>query len=352
LDPKYAAARYRIGKVYLTQNNREFFLPAFEEAIVMDPEYRPAYFELFYYWYFRDVNKAAIYLDGFVKNSDPGPDVEYLSAEFKYASSKFSEAQQMATQLIGQYGEKVAPRMFRLLAYANDTLGNSVAAKDAMLQYLSKANAEDILTSDYEELGNIYAKIPGSENEAFNSFQLAVDKDNVLENKVKIIARAAALAKKMGNRKKEADWLGVAYALNKNPSQNDLYNWGLAHYQAGNYTTSDSIFCGLYQSKYPNQIFGYLWCARSKQAMDDSSNSNGLAVEAYKVLAEKARQFDPVKFKSQAISSYFYLVQYYNDVAKNKEVAISYCDSVLRVDSTNADAIRVKTILTGPPPKQ
>ena len=123
-------------------------------------------------------------------------------------------------------------------------------------------------------------------------------------------------------------------------------------YQAGNYATSDSIFCGLYQSKYPNQIFGYLWCARSKQAMDDSSNSKGLAVEAYKILAEKARQFDPVKFKSQAISSYFYLVQYYNDVAKNKEVAISYCDSVLRVDSTNADAIRVKTILTAPPPKQ
>src|SRR5215212_9393800 len=33
LDNKLAAAQYKIGKVYLTQNNKEYFLPAFEQAI-------------------------------------------------------------------------------------------------------------------------------------------------------------------------------------------------------------------------------------------------------------------------------------------------------------------------------
>ena len=33
------------------------------------------------------------------------------------------------------------------------------------------------------------------------------------------------------------------------------------------------------------KVFGYLWCARSKQAQDDSLNSQGLAVDAYEKLA-------------------------------------------------------------------
>src|SRR5947208_4539371 len=77
LNPKLAAAKYGIGKVYLTQNNKESFIPAFEEAIQMDPAYLPALFELFYYYYFRDVNKAEVYLNQYVSNADQGPDIEY-----------------------------------------------------------------------------------------------------------------------------------------------------------------------------------------------------------------------------------------------------------------------------------
>lgn len=355
-DPALAAAKHKIGKVYLTQKNTDYFLPAFEEAVKIDPAYAPTYYELFYYWYFRDVNKAAGYLDGYVNNTDQGPEVEYLKTDFLYASAKFNEAKEKAKSLITQYGDKVNPRMYRMVAYTADTTGDLQGAREAMNTFLAKASPEDILPSDYEELAYINSKIPGSETEAFKYLQMAVDKDSLAENKVKYINKAAALAKKMGNRKEEANWLGVAYGVKKNPNQNDLYNWGLANYQAGSYATSDSIFCGLYQSKYPNEIFGYLWCARSKQAMDDSVNSQGLAVEAYKLLAEKARQIDPVKYKNQAISSYFFLVQYYNDVAKDKATAISYCDKVLEVDPANADAVRIKEILskagTKPPATQ
>lgn len=351
-----ASAKHKIGKVYLTQKNTEYFLPAFEDAVKLDAAYAPTYYELFYYWYFRDVNKAAGYLDSYVAHTDQGPEVEYLKTDFLYASSKFNEAKEKAKSLITQYGDKVNPRMYRLIAYTADTTGDLENAKQAMLTFLTKAAPEDILSTDYEELAYINSKIPGSENEAFKYLQMAVDKDTLVENKVKYIGKAAALAKKMGNRKEEAVWLGVAYGLKKNPNQNDLYNWGLSNYQAGNYSTSDSIFCGLYQTKYPNEIFGYLWCARSKQAMDDSVNSKGLAVEAYKVLAEKARQIDPVKYKAQAVSAYFFLVQYYNDIAKDKPTAISYCDKVLEVDPTNADAVRIKDILskagTKPPATQ
>jgi len=347
LDPKNAEAKYKIGKIYMTQNNPDFFLPAFEESITLDPAYAPTYYELFYYWYFRDVNKAGQYLDKYIANTDQGPNIEYLKTDYTYAKGDFAGAKTNAQNLINQYGDKVNPRMYRMIAYTSDTLGDAAAAKQAMNIFLSKAPQEDVLPADYVELATINSKIPGSEPEAFASFQKAIDMDTSTVNKVKYIQQAAALAKKQGNRVEEANWLGIAYQMDKAPSQTDLYNWGMAHYQAANYKTADSIFCNVYESKYPDQIYGYLWCARSKQAQD-TTMEQGLAVDAYKALADKALTLDSGKFKSQSIAANFYLVQYYNDIKKDKESALTYLDKVLEVDPANADALRVKEILSKP----
>lgn len=347
LDPKNAEAKYKIGKIYMTQNNPDYFLPAFEESITLDPTYAPTYYELFYYWYFRDVNKAGQYLEKYTANTDQGPNIDYLKTDYTYAKGDFAGAKTAAQNLITQYGEKVNPRMYRMIAYTSDTLGDANAAKQAMNTFLSKAPKEDVLPADYLELAKINSKVPGSEAEAFTNFQTAIEMDTSSVNKVKYIQQAAALAKKQGNRLQEANWLGMAYQMDKDPSQTDLYNWGMAHYQAANYKTADSIFCNVYESKYPDQIYGYLWCARAKQAQD-TTMEQGLAVDAYKMLADKALTLDSGKFKSQSIAANFYLVQYYNDIKKDKESAITYLDKVLEVDPANADAIRVKEILTKP----
>lgn len=347
LDPNLAAAKNKIGKVYLTQNNPDYFLPAFESATQLDPAYKPAYFELFYYYYFRDVNKAAGYLDKFIANADPGPEVEYLKTDFLYASAKFKEARDKAQSLVTQFGDKVNPRMYRLIAYTSDTLGDMQVAKQAMNTFLAKSGEEPILPADYEELANINSKIPGSEAEAYTNLQMAIEMDTVVANKVKFIQKGAALAKRLGDRNQEANWLGIAYNIDKNPNQNDLYNWGYAHYQAGNYKTSDSIFCGLYESKYPDEIYGYLWCARSKEAQD-TTWASGIAVEPYEKLATMSIQLDSGKYKSQALNSLFKLAGYYNDIKKDKDAALGAIDRVLVIDPANADAIRIKEILTRP----
>ncbi|HTL07795.1 MAG TPA: hypothetical protein VL307_06045, partial [Chitinophagaceae bacterium] len=164
-----------------------------------------------------------------------------------------------------------------------------------------------------------------------------------------LLIKAAALAKKIGNRAEEANFLRQMYTMKKNPSNTDLYNLGQAYYQAKNYTVADSIYCGVYQTKYPDEIFGYLWCARSKQAQDDSTNSQGLAVDAYKLLADKGRQLDSVKYKAQVLGAYYYLIQYYNDIKKDKATALSYIDKGLETDPTNPDLQKFKDILSRPP---
>lgn len=344
LDPKLAAAKHKIGKIYLTQRNTDFFLPAFEDAIKIDPAYAPTYYELFYYWYFKDVNKAAPYLESFTTNSDQGPEVEYLKTDFLYASGKFAEAKDKAMGLISQFGDKVAPRVYKMVAYACDTLKDINCANKYMTDYFAKQAPDDILPADYEELANINTKTPGQEAQAFVNLQKAVERDTIAENKIKYISKAAALSKKMGDRKQEANWLGIAYGLKADPSQTDLYNWGMAHYQAANYTTADSIFCGLYQTKFPDQIYGYLWCARAKQAMD-TAMTTGIAAPAYEKLAEMAMKLDSVKYKAQVISSWTYLTTYYNDAKKDSKTALIYVEKILAIDPTNQFANAAKPIL-------
>jgi hypothetical protein len=118
----------------------------------------------------------------------------------------------------------------------------------------------------------------------------------------------------------------------------------MSNYQAANYATADSIFCNVYQGKYPDQIYGYLWCARAVQAEDTTMQSDKFA-PAQEKLAEMAMKLDSVKYKSQAIGAWAALTSYYNDVKKDSKAALSYVDKILAVDPSNAFANQVKPIL-------
>jgi tetratricopeptide (TPR) repeat protein len=358
VDPKYAAAKYKIGMVYLTQNNKDYFLPAFEDAIQLDPAYTPAYYERFYYWYFRDVNKASGYLDKYIANADPGPDVEYLKTDFLYATSKFNDAKTKALGLISSLGDKANPRMYKMVAYCCDTLGDMNCARTYLDQYFNKQRPEDFLPKDYSFRAQVLSKIPGNDSLVSLNYDLAIAKDTALADKIDLAKEAANLFRNRGNKPAIAYWLGKAYGLSKNPTNTDLYNWGFANYSAGNYKRADSIFCNVYESKYPSEIFGYLWCAKSTQAEDDSLMSGGLAVEPYKKLAEVARALDStakvnnspdsIKYKGQILTSYFFLAQYYNDNKKDKQSAIVWLEKVLEVDPANTTASKYLDILKKP----
>jgi tetratricopeptide (TPR) repeat protein len=352
LNPKLAEAQMKIGIIYLTQNNREYFLPAFEAAVTIDPAYAPGYEQLFLYWYLRDVNKASAYLDKYAANSDQGPELEYMKAGMLYVSGKVPEARTRAQQLIGQYGANVNPRMYRLVAYSSDSLGDYTAAREAMSNFLARADSSMHLPTDYEELGKVYGKMTDSATRAlaYPYYARAIAMDTIDTDKAKFAAEGLELAKQQKNKQAAAFLSEALYHSMKNPSNSDLYKYGMSNYSAGNYKKADSIFCGVYESKYPTEIYGYLWCAKCKQAQDDSLNSQGLAVDAYVKLAQFARSIpDSNKYKSQVIGAYFYLASYYNDVKKDKPKAIEYMQKVLEVDPANESAKKVLEILTRPP---
>jgi tetratricopeptide (TPR) repeat protein len=365
MDPNLAEAEYQIGKIYLTQNNKDYFLPAFEKAVQMDPAYAPAYYELFYYYYNHwnpdDVSKVTDALNKYVANSDPGDYVDLLQTDFLIVTAKFADAKAKAQSIISAQGDKVNPDFYKKVAYCCDTLGDAACAQQNIATYFAKQSPAAVIPRDYVLRASIEGKSTDSATRelAFNDYGLAIQKDTLAENKASYLVQATNLANKLNDKRALASIARIVYMGIKDPSNSDLYKFGIAYYQAGEYKTADSVFCGIYQVKYPNEIYGYLWCARALQAQDDTVSSQGLGMAAWDKLAQVSRALDStakaansadsVKYKNYILQSYFYLAQYYNDIKKDKETAVGYLRKVLEVDPTNAMAQKYIAILTAPP---
>lgn len=344
IDPKLAAAKHRIGRIYLTQQNSEIFLPAFEEAITIDPNYAPAIYDLYYYYFSRDINKAKDYYDKYLAVSDPSPENDYEKTAILYASRRYDEAINTANSFISKLGDQADPKYYKLIAYSYDEKKDSLNARKYLEQYFAKQKEDGFVPKDYEFMANILGKFPGSEAQAMENYDKAIAMDTAMASKLELMTNAAALAKKTGDRAGEAKYLGMVYTTKKDPNNVDLYNWGFANYQAAQYATADSIFA-IYTEKYPTEIYGFLWRARANQAMD-TTMEKGLAVPHYEKLGEMSLSIDAAKFKGQAVSSYFYLVQYYNDIQKDPAKALEYIEKVLAIDPANETAVKIKDILS------
>jgi tetratricopeptide (TPR) repeat protein len=365
MDPNLAEAEYQIGKIYLTQNNKDYFLPAFEKAVQMDPAYGPAYFELFYYYYNHwnpdDAPKATDALNKYVANSDPGVDMDKLQTDFLIVTSKFAEAKAKAQAIIAAQGDKADPTMYRRVAYCCDTLGDAACAQTNIATYFAKQDPANIVPLDYILRAMIESKSTDSatREKAFDDYALAIQKDTLAENKAKYLAQATDLANKLGNKRALATIARIVYMGIKEPTNSDLYKWGMANYQAGFYQTSDSIFCGIYEVKYPDEIYGYLWCYRSKRGEDDSVGSKGIAVDAEMKLAEFGRAKDSIAkaagskdstaYKRYVIECYSLLAFYYNNVKSDRGQAVLWLQKILEVDPENADAKKYIAALTAKP---
>lgn len=351
MDPKLAEAKYQIGKVYLTQNNAEIFLPAFEEAVQIDPKYAPAFYELFFYWFERDINKARAYFNNYLAVSDVDASTQYDQVSIIYASRDYKSAIDSAKTKITQLGNAADPRYYKLIAYSYDELKDSIQAKDYLEQYFTKQKPQSFLPQDYVFRAKLLGKFPGN-GEAINaSFATALALDTSKAGQQKIMRDAAAAAALSGNFSNQANWLGQLYRADTASSNRALYDWGYAHYKAGNFVNADSIFCGVYKQKYPDEIFGYLWCARAAGAQD-TTMEKGIAVEPYKNLIAFARASgEREDYKATLIQAHGYLASYYANVSKDKDSAVVYLQNILKLDPENASAIRYIEILTKPEPK-
>ena len=355
VDPKNPIARHKIGKIYLTQGaeQRDIFLGKFNDAVADDPAFTPALYDLYVFYFSRDVNKATQYFNEYKKYAEPGPALDYEEASLQFAAGDFKNAIVKADNLLQTQGANADTRLYRLKAYSFDKLGDSVQALANMETFFEKAKADQINPDNYVIAAMNAAKTKADPAKVDNYFSKAVEADTAQVNKIDLARRAADFFKKSGQLKLSADWFIKVMTIKPKPSNLDYYNAGLAFYNLQDFVKSDSLFT-LYKTNYPKENVGYLWSFRSKRNID-TSMALGIAVSAAMELVQ-VTEVDKVKFKGQIIEASGYLANYFANMKTDYATSIQWFDKILEVDPTNADALKYKDILTkrlaAPAPKK
>jgi tetratricopeptide (TPR) repeat protein len=346
IDPHDARAEWMIGRIYETQGygQETIYMKHYLDAINDDPNFAPVYYWLYGYYYNRDVNTAAEYLNKYIAVSDNNSRNCYAKASLMLVSKKYPETITQADACISEAGAKAYPKLYGLKAYAFDKMGDSLKAKNSFEEYFAKVNPDIIGPKDYATYGKILLKFPGQEALAESNIDKAIALDTVLANKIGYVKDVAISFVDSKNYAQAGKWYAKVLSLDSNYGKTDLFYAGYNDYRGGNYVSADSIFT-LYQQKYPDDIYGWYLGGRAKEGID-TSNTLGLAKPDYdKVTSIGDSTSDKSSVKDKLIPALRYMVAYYYNIKKNTDTAIIYNDKILAVDPTDAIALKTKDAL-------
>lgn len=331
-NPSFAPAHYRQAMIYYTQRNWEVFTRELENAIQADPKFAPAYYELYYYTlqYPKDFAKAEEYANKFIANSDPSVENDYIKAQTAFVQKKYDEAITTANNIVKTAGDKVNPRVYRLLGYAHLEKGDTAGAKTYVDQFFAKADEDMIVGNDLTLKADVYAKEDPSVIAPL--YIQAAKMDSVLTNQLNFLNEGIERFKASGKTEYEAELRLAAYQLKPNKNPAELFNIGLPYFYAGKYMKADSLFTE-YAKALPDSIYGHFWSARALSQID-TTMEQGLAVPAYRKVVEIAST-DKERLKGMGLQAAAYLAGYYNNVKSDKASAITYLQKALEFDPTN-----------------
>ena len=364
LNPGYALASYRLARLFDSQKNWELVLQYLNECVQKDPRFTPAYYELFYYYFYRrDYATAEKQLQQFIETKQPEKNIqdEFLYSQLCWARGDFACAIAKSEQVIASLGAATKPRVYRLLADAyyqqGDTLAKQQQTDAANASFVNAKKYSDLFFGrtgdemdgvalyDYQLRADIIDKTGGTPAEVFDTYLQSTRVDTLANLKVDLLKKGADRFKAKGDslsRIIEGNLRTLILTTKPNTSQRDLFDAGFAYYQGKSYGTADSLF-GVYVTKYPEESFGYMMKYNIQRAIDTSMEL-GSAVpwaEKYLVILEK----DTVKNKKTIIGVAGYLAAYSANVLKDKEKALVYLRRMLSLDPTNAAIQQNITVL-------
>jgi tetratricopeptide (TPR) repeat protein len=348
INPSYARAKYRIGKIYQTQgaSQKDIYMKYFNEAIALDANYAPVYNNLFNINYYTDVNKSGEYLDKYLNiMGDDEPKACYYRTTMKYAQGLNQEVIAKADECIAAAGAAPYPNLYGVKGYAYDKLNDSVNAKAAFEKFFSLQAPEKIGSTDYETYAKILLKFPGNEALAGTYIDKAVEADTTEAGKVKLLRSVATSFEGQKKNLEAGDWYKKILSVKANPTKTDIYNSANNYSRGGNYQAAIDGWSG-YTTKYPNETYGHYMTAVT-QAKIDTAMTMGLAAPSYQKvidLGEAQWTTDSVKVKTHLLNAYKYFIQYSYNVKKDKKEASDYCAKYLLKEPADEEVLGFKKV--------
>lgn len=354
VNPGFAAASLRLAQLFESQKNWDLVLQYLNEATAKDPKFTLAYYDLFYYYFYRaKFDEAEGYLKKYIDSKLPESDIQdqFLYAQLCWARKDFNCAITKAESVLAAMGDKTKPKVYRLLAdayYQRATgeiaKGDSVAAAATFVSakknsdmFFQKKNPDDYISNDHKLRADILSQTGGTPDEIYNNYIQGVELDTTVTDKVDFLKKGAAYFKEKKIRDREALIVQKIIELKPKPTINDYFDLALAHYFSQNHAKSrDAAMIMI--TNYPDQVYGYEW-AFNNSRVSDTVRKDSIAVPDALKLYEFAEK-DTAKFKKQYISSTSFLAIYYANDAKDKDKAIEYLKKWQMVDVANAENIQ------------
>ncbi len=358
VDPHYAIAYLRISKLFESQKNWDPMLDNLNKAVEADSKYSPAYYELFYYYFFRNkFDDAQAYLQKYIESRKPETYIadEYLYAQLCWARKDFDCAITKAESVLNGEKDFTKPKVYKLLADSYLQKNDIPNARKYMDQYLQRE--KEPIAFDMQLKADIYSKIPGMEDTVLNAYLSVANLDTVLANKVEVLKKGAQYFKDAKQRDKEATLLTKLVEIKPEPIINDYFDVMIADYYSEQYAKSRDWALTII-NKYPDQVYGYDWAFNNSKVIDTVRKDSIAVPDAIKLVDFAST--DTVKYARQIISAASFLGIYYANDKGVTDSAIMYLRKWQRVDSANADRIEANIQIlqkaqartqTGTPPK-
>ena len=364
LNPGYALASYRLARLFDSQKNWEMVYQYLNECVQKDPSFTPAYYELFYYYFYRrDFSTAEEQLKKFIatKQRQKNFQDEFLYAQLCWARGDFDCAITKAESVFAALEDNTKPRVFRLLSDAyfqvGDTLqkqGNTDGATTSFAnakkysdRFFGKTGEESdaVILYDYQLRADILDKTGGTPEEISATYLRATRVDTLYNLKVDLLKRGAERFKAKGDslsRIMEGILLTEVIKIKPTPINRDYFDAGFAFYQGKDFMHADSIF-SIYVTHYPDEPFGYMMQYNIQRAVDTAMEKGAAVPWAIKYLEILER--DTVKNKKTIIGVAGYLAAYNANILKDKEKALQYLRRMLALDPTNVTIQQNITVL-------
>lgn len=345
-DPKSVKAKFRIGRIYQSQNNKELFEQFYNDAIATDPTYPPVYYVLYNYYADKDVPRAKEYLDKYVANADKDPKTDLFVADYLFRAGKYNESLEKAKQIEAEVGGIAKlPELNVVYAYNYDRTNDSLKAKEAIEKFFATADPATITTSQCELATKIYSRFKGSEAQAVAYIEKAMTLDTLKNSKIAYMGKAAEIYGKAGMYREQLGWL---------QKQLELKGGSMGEYEYYQFTNTAlngkdyplTIELGKkYLAAFPDKPQPYSFLKRAALASDpDTTTGAAIAVLDY---LDSFYMKDQEKNKKAIFLNLYYRLQYYVNKSKELEKGLEVADKMLALYPTPGDENQYATSAKG-----
>ncbi|HNR17117.1 MAG TPA: hypothetical protein PKG90_10680 [Chitinophagaceae bacterium] len=350
VNPNFSLASLRLAKLFESQKNWDLVLQYLNEATAKDPKFTAAYYELFYYYFYRlDLVEAEKQLQNYIDSKLPEKDIqdEFLYAQLCWRQKEYNCATTKAESVVAALGSKTKPKVYRLLADAYFQKSDYTNAKKYSDEFFAKKNPDDYISYDHKLRADIMSKTGGSPDEIYNNYLQGAELDTLLTGKIDFLKQGIAYFKENKIRDKEAMLIEKVIGLKPAPTINDYFDLSLAHYFGKQHEKSRDAAVIMIE-KFPDQVYGYEWAYNNSIAIMTDTLRSDTARKTYKESTGipdvlKLYEFsnkDTAKFKKQYINSVRYLAAYYINEAKDKDRSLEFFRKWLEADPANASTIQ------------